>query len=158
MGKRRPRSFATRLVVAFVGAAVGLMLLIGAASSLFTFYLYARTSNEVIASTTRTIERRIAENAARHLPLKDLAPRITADLGRPRIHIAVYADDLRLISESGPAKEPSGMTGAVASLMGLQRTRIPLSGGFIVITADLNQLQLTLRAYWTLMLPVGVLA
>ena len=158
MAKRPPRSFATRLVVAFVGAAIGLMLLIGAASSLFTFHLYARTSNEVIASTTRTIERRIAENAARHLPLKDLASRITADLARPRIHVAVYDDAHRLLSQTGPSWEPSGIVGAVASLMDLHRARIPVSGGFVLVTADLNQLQQTLRAYWTLMLPVGVLA
>ena len=49
---RPPRSFATRLVVTYVGAAAGLLLLIGFASTLFTFQLYARTSNEVIASAT----------------------------------------------------------------------------------------------------------
>jgi two-component system OmpR family sensor kinase len=147
-------------MIAFVGAAVGLMLLIGAASTLFTFWLYAQTSNGVIASTTRTLERRIAENARRHVSLRELAPRLTDDLGRPRIHIAVYDRDRRLIRETGPAREPAGIVGAAASLMGLHRTLISINdpGGLVVVTADLNQLERTLRAYWLWMAPVAVLA
>jgi two-component system OmpR family sensor kinase len=40
----------------------------------------------------------------------------------------------------------------------LHRAQVPVAGGLVVVTADLNQLQDTLRAYWALMLPVGVLA
>src|SRR5471032_898872 len=151
MDKLRPHSFATRLVVAFVGAAVALMLFIGLVSSLFTFGLYARTSNEVIASTSRTLERRIAEGTV-------LGPRLVADLARPRIHVAVYGDDGRLITESGPPREPAGFVGAVASLMGLHRARVQAPGGFAIISADLNQLDETLQAYWMWMLPLGMLA
>jgi two-component system OmpR family sensor kinase len=158
MDRARPRSLARRLVVAFVAAAVGLMLLIGVASTLFTFRLYAQTSNEVIAHATRTIERRIAQNESQHMPLTVLAPRLSADLARPRIHIAVYADDRQLISESGPPAPPDGLVGAIASLMGLQRARIPVTGGFVSVTADLTQLQRTLQAYWLWMLPVGLVA
>jgi two-component system, OmpR family, sensor kinase len=158
MGRPRPRSFAKRLVVAFVGAAVGLMLLIGAASTLFTFHLYARTSNEVIASVTQTIERRIGRAAQEHLSLQQLAPRLTADIARPRIRVAVYDADHRLLSETGPAWQPRGAAGAVASLMDLHVSRIPLSGGIVLVTANLNQLNDTLRDYWTLMLPLSLLA
>jgi two-component system, OmpR family, sensor kinase len=155
---RRPRSFATRLVIAFVGAAVGLMLFIGVASTLFTFWLYADTTNAVISRTTATVEERIARNAARGVPLSELAPRLARDLARPRVHISVLDDSRRLISESGPRREPAGMVGAVASLMGLQRALIPVAGGVVVITADLDQLQATLRAYWAWMVPVGLVA
>ncbi|MEA2720967.1 MAG: two-component system, OmpR family, sensor kinase [Candidatus Eremiobacteraeota bacterium] len=160
MDERRPRSFAMRLVFAYVGAAVGLMLLIGIASTVFTFSLYAQTANGAIQGTSSTIERRIAENAARRVPLRDLALRITRDLGRPHIHITVYDENGRVVSQTGPALENEGVVGAIASLMGLQRTRIPVTGtgGLIVISADLYQLQRTLHAYWLWMLPVGVLA
>ncbi len=158
MDRSRPRSFANRLVAAFVGAAVGLMLLIGVASTLFTFHLYARTSNEVIASVTRTVERRIARDERQHLALRQLAPRLTADIARPRIRVAVYDGDHRLLSETGPAWEPRGAAGAVASLMDLHVSRIPLSGGIVLITANLNQLNDTLRDYWTLMVPLSLLA
>ena len=133
------------------------MLLIGCASTLFTFQLYARTTNEVTASASRTVEHRLAAARAQHLSLAQLAPRLTAELYRPRIRVAVY-DDHRLLSESAPAREPSGVVGAVASLMDLHRTQIPVPGGLVVVTPDVNQLQQTLRAYWTLMLPVGLLA
>jgi signal transduction histidine kinase len=157
MDRPSSRSFATRLVLAYLGAATGLMLLIGGASTLFTFQLYARSSNEVIASTTRTVERRIAENTARPISLKALAPRLTADLARPRVRVAVY-DDHGLVAESAPLRESNGVSGAVVSLMNLHRTRIPLTGGYVLISADLNQMDRTLQAYWTWMVPVGVLA
>ena len=158
MDKRPSRSFATRLLLAYVGAAVGLMLLIGLASTIFTSEMYARTSNEVIAGVTRTVERRIADSRAQHIPLTALAPRLTADLDRPRIRVAVYGEDRRLLSESTPPREPTGIVGAVASLMDLHRKQIPVSGGVVIVSANLNQLEETLRAYWMLMLPVGLVA
>src|ERR1700689_3489171 len=102
MDKPRSRSFANRVMFGYIGAAVGLMFLIGVASTVFTFRLYARTSNEVIASVTRTIERRVTASRLRHLSLAELAPQITADLGRPRIRIVVYDQDRHVLSESSP--------------------------------------------------------
>jgi signal transduction histidine kinase len=156
--KPASRTFANRVLRGYVGAAVGLMFLIGAASTLFTFGLYARTSNEVIASATRTVERRIAANGKRHLTLAELAPRLTADMQRPRIRVVVYDQSRRLLSESSPPRALTGVVGAIASLMDLHTARIPVQGGLVVVSADLNQLAETLRAYWAVMLPTGVLA
>ena len=158
MDKRPSRSFANRLMLGYVGAAVGLMFLIGAASTVFTFRLYARTSNEVIASATRTVERRITAQRSRHLSLAELAPRITADMERPRIRIAVYDQGRRLLSESSPPRPLTGVVGAVSSLMDLHITRVPVQGGLVVVSADLNQLGETLGSYWAVMLPTGLLA
>src|SRR6202049_1470279 len=146
MDRPPARSFAARLLLAYVGAAVGLMLLIGIASTIFTFQLYARTSNEVITAATRTVERRIASYSAQHVPLARLAPRLTEELYRPRVRVAVYDEEHRLLSESAPLHEPTGIVGAVASLMGLHRAQIPVSGGFVLVSADLRQMQDTLRA------------
>jgi two-component system OmpR family sensor kinase len=145
-------------MLAYIGAALGLMLVIGSASTIFTFWLYARTSNEVIARVTRSVERRVAVYHARKAPLTRFAPMLTADLERPRIRVAVYDQDRRLLSESAPPREPTGTVGAVASLMDLHRAQIPVDGGVIIVSADLNQLRDTLRAYWTLMLPTAVAA
>jgi two-component system OmpR family sensor kinase len=158
MARPPARSFATRLMLAYVGAAIGLMFLIGSASTFFTLQLYGRTSNDVIARVTQTLERRIANVSAQHVPLTRLAPLLTVDLARPRIRVAVYSDGGRILSENVPQREATGLVGAVASLMDLHRARIPVEGGFVLVSADLNQLQDTLRAYWTLMLPTGVLA
>ncbi len=158
MDRPPSRSFATRLILAYVGAAVGLLFLIGSASSIFTFQLYARTSNEVIAAASRTIEGRIAANKAQQVPLRTLAPRLTAELYRPRIRVAVYDQEHRLLSESAPLRRTTGVVGAIASLMDLHQTQIPVSNGFVLVSADLMQLQDTLRAYWTLMVPLSVLA
>ncbi|HEV3140484.1 MAG TPA: HAMP domain-containing sensor histidine kinase [Vicinamibacterales bacterium] len=145
-------------MLAYVGAAVGLLFLIGFASTVFSFQLYARTSNEVIAFATRSIEQRLAGYRAQHVPLKNLAPRLVADLKRPRIRIAVYDEHRHLISESAQRREATGVVGAIASLMHLPNAEIPFSGGVITVSADLNELQRTLRAYWAVMLPTGVLA
>jgi two-component system OmpR family sensor kinase len=158
MDRAPSRSFATRVVLAYVGAAVALMFLIGSASTFFTFRLYASTSNAVTARVTRAVERRVAEYHAKHVPLTDLAPLLTGDLERPRVRIAVYDERRKLLSESAPPRETIGLVGAIASLMGLNRTQIAVDGGIVVVSADLNQLQDTLRSYWTVMLPVGVVA
>ncbi len=152
------RSFAARLTLAYVGAAVGLLLLIGFASTVFSFQQYARTSNEVIAFATRSIERRVADYGAQHVSLQTLAPRLTADLSRPRIRVAVYDQHRRLISESTARREATGVVGALASLMHLHDAEIPFYGGVIVVRADLKQLESTLRAYWAVMLPTGIIA
>jgi two-component system OmpR family sensor kinase len=152
------RSFANRVMLAYVGAAVGLMCLIGIASTLFTFRLYAGTTNEVVALATRTVQRRIASYGAQNLPLREMAPRLTADLERPRVRVAVYDDGRRLLSESTPRRPATGMVGAIASLMDLQTTQIPVSGGIVLVSPDLKQLEDTLHAYWTAMLPTGLLA
>jgi two-component system, OmpR family, sensor kinase len=157
MDKPRSRSFASRLVLAYVVAALGLLLLIGSVSTYFTFQMYARTTNEVIASASRTVQLRIATYQAEKLPLASIAPQLTAELFRPRIRVAVYGQGHRLLSESAPLHPKIGLVGAVASLMGLHEIQLPVPGGFVTITADLAQLQQTLVAYWMLMIPVGVI-
>ena len=132
MARRPSRSFANRLMLGYIGTAVGLMFLIGAASTVFTFRLYARTSNEIIASATRTIERRVTAVRSRHLSLAEMAPRITADIGRPRIRIVVYDQDRRVLSESSPPRPLTGAVGAAASLMELQTAKVPVQGGLRV--------------------------
>jgi two-component system OmpR family sensor kinase len=158
MDKPPSRSFATRVMLAYVGAAIGLMFLIGSASTFFTFQLYARTSNDVIARVSRAVERRGADYRAHGVSLARAAPLLTANLDRPRIRIAVYDQDRKLLSENASPRDTTGVVGAIASLMGLQRVQIPVLGGVAIVTADLHQLEDTLHAYWMVMLPVGVLA
>jgi two-component system OmpR family sensor kinase len=158
MDNKPTRSFANRVMLGYVGAAVGLMLLIGIASTLFTFRLYAKTSNEVIAAATRTIERRVARYNEEHLSLSDMAPRLAADLERPRIRVAVYDANRRLLSESTSRLAPTGVVGAIASLMDLHTAQVPVGGGIVLISADLKQLEDTLHSYWTIMLPTGLVA
>lgn len=158
MVKRPLRSFATRLALAYVCAAIGLLFLIGFASTLFTFELYASTSNEVIASTTRSLQRRVATYRTQHVPLAQAAPRLTRDMGRPRVHIAVFDANHRIISGQEDPLVGAGIVGAVSYLMNLQRVQIPYAGGLIVVSADLGKLAETLRQYWTLMLPLGAFA
>lgn len=158
MAKVLPQSFANRLVLAYVGAAVGLLLLIGCTSTLFTFQLYARTSNEVIALASRTVQRRIANAQRQHISFAQMAPRLTADLDRPRIRVAVFDRESRLLSESAPLRETTGVVPAIASLLNLRSMQIAVPGGRVIVSADLMQLQDTLRAYWSLMIPMSVIA
>lgn len=158
MDKRPSRSFANRVTLGYVGAAIGLMFLIGAASTVFTFRLYARTTNEVIANATQTVDRRIGALRSRHLSLAQRAPRITADMERPRIRIVVYDQNRRVVSESKPLRPLAGRVGAVASLLDLHSSRIPIQGGLVTVAPDLSQLEETLGSYWAIMVPTGLLA
>jgi len=151
------RSFATRLAMTYVGAAIVLLFLIGFASTFFTFDLYARTSNEVIASATRSVERRMAAYHG-HYSLARIAPHLAADLERPRVHIAVFDANHQLLGGHEDPQVAPGLAGAVASLMDLRRAQIPVRGGVIVVSADLGRLDQTLRSYWKFMLPLGVVA
>jgi two-component system, OmpR family, sensor kinase len=158
MDKAPSRSFAIRLAVAYASAAVGLMLIILGASTFFTMQLYARTTNEVIQSATSTVELRIREYSAQHIPVARYAARLTADLRRPRVRVAVFDSEHRLLSESMPLQQMDGIPGAVASLLDLRTMEVPLSNGFVLVSANLDQVKETLHAYYTLMLPVGILA
>jgi signal transduction histidine kinase len=155
-----PHSLAARQELAFVAAAVGLMLLAGAWTTFLLFNLYDQTAKAAIDGTTSTIRARIAENALRHGALTDLAPRITRDLGQPQAHIAVFDQELHLIGESGPAQSSRGVVGAIASLMALRPTCTPVTGtdGVVVVTPDLYQLERKLRAYLLWMVPAGLVA
>jgi two-component system sensor histidine kinase MprB len=156
----RPASLGTRQVLVFVAAALGPMLLVGTWATLLTLNLYAQTANAAIDGTTSTIRAWIAENASRHVALNDLASRIAGDLGQPQAHIEVFDRERRLIRESGPARKSDGVVVAAASLMALRQTRIPVTGtgGVVVVTPDLYQLDRRLRAYWLWMVPAGVVA
>ncbi|HYZ17373.1 MAG TPA: HAMP domain-containing sensor histidine kinase [Candidatus Acidoferrum sp.] len=152
------RSFANRLTLAYVLAAIALSLLIGFASTVFTFDLYARTSNEIIDRVARSVQQKVAKYHGTRVPLVQVAHEVIDDLGQPRINIAVFNQNHRLISGKESPLGVPGVVGAIASLMSLKRTQIPVTGGLIVVTADLSQLDYTLRRYWTLMLPTAALS
>ena len=158
MARKPLRSFANRLTLAYVGVATALLFLIGFASTLFTFQLYARTTNEVVAAATHSVERRAAQFHALGIALPMAAPRIIADLERPRIRVAVYDQASRLLAGREEPLAGGGFVRAVASLMDLHRSKVAIPGGFIVVSADLGTLDRTLRAYWLLMVPVGLIA
>ncbi len=151
------RSFANRLTLAYVVAAIGLLLLIGFTSTLFTFDLYARTSNEIITQATRRVQQQVATYHGARVPLKQVG-RDVASLAQPRIKIAVFDQNHRLVSGREDPIGVPGLVGAIASLMSLQRSQIPVTGGLIVVSADLWQLDYTLRRYWTFMLPIAALS
>ena len=153
-----PRSFAGRLAFAYAAAAVALMLLIGTASTLFTMRLYARTMNDVIVSAARAVEMRVGRYDANRIPATRYVALLNADLGLPHVRIAVFDDHHHRISESEPLRPASGLTDAVASLLHLQPVRIPIAGGFVTVSANVDQVEDALHAYYALMAPVCVVA
>ena len=100
---------------------------------------------------------RLKSYEPRHQTLSGLARDLTED-ARPRIRIAVYDQDHRLVAESAPMRQPTGIPGAIVALMGFQPMRIPFPNGLVVMNIDVNHLEGTLRDYWRLMLPVGAVA
>jgi signal transduction histidine kinase len=151
-------SLATRLAAAYVGSTLALMLLIGCVPAVFTAQLYAETSNEIVASATGAVKERIAEFGAQGVPVERFAARLTAGLARPQIRVAVYDQEYRVLSQSAPMHEATGLVGALASLMDLHEAQIPVTAGSVSVGPNFVYLQAALQAYWRLMLPIYLLA
>ncbi|HEY4439346.1 MAG TPA: HAMP domain-containing sensor histidine kinase [Candidatus Elarobacter sp.] len=158
MTERAPRSFASRLALREAAVAAVLILLLGAASELFLARTYAANANDVIALAAATLDRRLAETRAAHRSLRDTAKEIAGDIARPRVRVAIFDNNHRLLAQSAPPHAAVGWVGALAALMNLRQTQIVVEDGYVTITADLTTLERIMRDFWVVMGPLALVA
>jgi two-component system OmpR family sensor kinase len=153
--------FRSRVTRAYVLLAVVLIIVIVAASSALAFLLFSRTMNDAIAGASQ----RAAETAARIITpgtsLDRVAPKIVAAIGRRAFHVSVVDDGGRRLAQNEREGAPSpgrAIVIAFGRAIGLPRERVPVPGGAILISPDIDRFGELLLWYWSIMVPIGIIA
>lgn len=154
-------SFRSRITRGYVLLAVSLIVVIVGASSALAFLLFSRSMNDAIASASQRASDTAARLVRGRTSLEQAAPQIVADIGRPAFHIAVVDNRGRRLAQNereGPPNPGRAIVIAFGRAIGLPHARVPVPGGAILIGADVDRFGELLLWYWSIMLPVGLLA
>jgi two-component system OmpR family sensor kinase len=154
-------SFQRRLTGGYVILAVLLIVGVVAATSVLAFVLYAHEVNDALTGASQRATDIAAQYASEHRSLEAAAPIIAHKIARGRFHVAVFDDRRRLLAENEPPELHTAGRAVLASIggaLGLAHARIPVSGGTVYINADFDRFGSTLLWYWSIVLPIGVLA
>jgi two-component system OmpR family sensor kinase len=99
--------------------------------------------------------------SAQHLTLAQAAPQIAEHVGRRGFHVSVYDDRGRQLAQNEREGSPSpgrSIVIAFGRAIGLPHTRVAVPGGQIRISADVDRFGDLLLWYWSIVLPIGILA
>jgi signal transduction histidine kinase len=154
-------AFGHRLTRGYVFLAIVLILAVAGASTALAFLLYTGGLSESIAGAAQRVSTEVSASAQRHQTLAQAAPAIVRDVGRGRFRVTIVDTQRRLLAANEPPPRRSfGGTfiGAFGSLIGLPRARVPVAGGMVFIEPDLDRFSQVLRWYWSIMIPVGLVA
>ncbi|HZZ64513.1 MAG TPA: HAMP domain-containing sensor histidine kinase [Candidatus Baltobacteraceae bacterium] len=148
-----------RITRAYVLLALVLVLAVAAASTALAFLLYARGLSDAIPGAAQ----RVAEAAASvKKPVASLeAPAVLSAIGRSRFHVTVLDDRGRPVAQNereGPPSPGRAVLIALGHAIGLPRATVTIPGGRVLINADFDRFGSMLVWYWSIMLPIGVLA
>lgn len=153
--------FRGRLTRGYVLLAIVLILAVAAASTVLAFFLYTGSLGESISNAAQRASEEVTASQRRHETLAYAAPAIARDVGRGRFRVAIFDSQRRLLAANEPPPRPSAggdFSRAFGSLIGLPRARVPVNGGMVLIEPDLDRFSRVLLWYWSIMIPVGLLA
>lgn len=153
--------FGRRLTRGYVTLAILLILLVAGVSTALAFLLYTGSLNESISSAAQRATEEVEAAQERHESLAQAAPAIVRDVGRGRFRVAIVGNHRNLLAVNAPAGPPSSRDRLVrrfGELAGLPRERVRVDGGIIFIDPDFDRFGHLLIWYWSIMLPVGLLA
>jgi two-component system, OmpR family, sensor kinase len=154
-------SFRRRITGGYVLLALTLIVMVVAASSALAFILYAHQVSDAVSGASQRATEVAAQYAAANRTLAQAAPAIARTAGRGRLRVAVFDAQHRLLAENRrpesrtPANE---LLQALGNVVGLPRARVPVAGGTVAVSADFDRFGQTLLWYWSIMVPVGILA
>ena len=156
------RSFRSRITRGYVFLAIALILLVVATSSALALLLYAGGLKDSIGGASA----RASDAASRAMQggrtLEQAAPEIISSIGHSRFHVLVLDSHGRPIAQNereGPPSAGRAIVIAIGRAIGLPRTRIPVAGGGeISISADFDRFGELLLWYWSIMIPLGIVA
>ncbi len=152
-------SFAGRITRGYVVLACALILLVVLASTLLAFLLFAGTLNEAVTETAQRAADLAAQEHAAHATPAQAATAIASRLGHGRVKIFVFDDHHDLLA--GRPEPPSFgqlLLEPLGALAGARRESLPIAGGVVVVEPDLSRFLSLLGWYWSIMLPVGIVA
>lgn len=152
-------AFGRRITRGYVLLACALIVLVVASTSALSFVLYARTLNDALASAAQRVADRVAQASQMHQTLAEVAPQLVGELGRGRLHVTVV-DDARHVLAGSPDR-PTGSERALSLVLGaldIRHERVAVPGGTVFISPDVGRFGTLLFGYWSVALPVGVVA
>jgi signal transduction histidine kinase len=155
-------SFRSRITRGYVLLAVALIVVIVGVTSALAFLLFSRNMNDEIAgASARAVETANRIMSTQHLTLQQAAPQIAARVGRHEFHVSVLDDHGQQLAQNereGPPSPGRAIVIAFGRAIGLPRTTVRVPGGAIRISSDVDRFGDLLLWYWSIVLPIGVLA
>ncbi len=153
------RAFAWRITRSYVALACALVLLVVLVSTLLAFLLYGGTLNEAVMQTAQRAADVAAQALAQHLTAAQTASEIVSRLGHGRVTIVAFDRAHRVLAGRPPSRsfgrellEPFG------ALFGAHPQIVRFAGGVLVIAPNLSRFLSVLGWYWSIMIPVGIVA
>jgi signal transduction histidine kinase len=154
-------SFRSRITRGYVLLAVALIVLIAGATSALALLLFSRSMNDSIAGISQRAQTVAAQIMGPNGSLESAAPLIVQRVGRRQFHVAVIDNSGRVLAQNereGPPSAARAFVITIGQAIGLPRVRVPIRGGAILIGADFDRFGELLLWYWSIVLPIGVLA
>lgn len=133
-----------------------LIVAIGASTSTVAFAVYASSLNEVVTEAAQRAAQFATQARAQHHSLAQYAQQLVKASSRPRLHIFVVNDLHTIIA--GRREVQGRVESALRVLLGIHNGVVHVPGGVIVVEPDLGGFKFFLRFFWTIILPVGVIA
>ncbi len=155
-----------RLIVTYVMVAVMLVLLVGAAITAFALSNFALGTNATVADVAREAPEVVQRDVAEFGSLERAASEIARQLKRPGVHIVVTKNSevLSFAGDGAPGRWTRTHSPGqhfpfrLNLLLGLHPKTIEIPGGEITIFPDAHPLERAIGAFWTAVVPVGILA
>jgi len=149
-----------RITRSYVLLAVTLVLVVVLASTALAFLLYARGMNEAVSGASQRVTDAAQSIDPAH-SLEQAAPQILASVGHSRFHVVIQDSSGRRIAENeheGPRNTARTIAVVIGQAIGLPRVQVPVAGGRVVISANFDRFAELLLWYWSIMVPVGIVA
>ncbi len=153
------RAFAWRITRSYVALACALVLLVVLVSTLLAFLLYAGTLNEAVAQTAQRAADMAVQARVRHLTAAQTASEIVSRLGHGRVAIVAF-DGAHHVLAGRPPRPSFGreLLDPFGSLFGAHPQIVRFAGGVLIVAPNLSRFLSLLGWYWSIMIPVGILA
>ncbi|MHB8147284.1 MAG: sensor histidine kinase [Vulcanimicrobiaceae bacterium] len=148
--------FAQRLTRGYVLLAFLLIVGVAGTTTTIAFVQFATSLNDAVATSAHRVEQFAAQEQARHQSLAQYARALVKDAQRPRIH--VFVRDQRHAIIAGKDEPASRMAKVIGALVGIHGRVTSVPGGIIIVAPDLDGFTHFLAFYWSITLPVGILA
>jgi len=148
--------FAQRLTRGYVLLAFLLIVGVAGTTTTIAFLQYAASLNDAVSTTGHRVDQWAASAQARRQSLSQYAAAIVKDAQRPRIHVFVRNEQHAIVA--GHVEAVSRTAEVIGAALGIHGhvTRVP--GGIIIVAPDLDGFTHFLAFYWSITLPVGILA
>lgn len=154
-------SFRSRITRGYVLLAVVIIVVIVAASSALAFLLFSRSMNDAVGNASQRIQETAARVMGPTTTLQAAAPEIASRVGRHVFHVVVVDGNGRRLAQNereGEASAGRSLVIAIGRAIGLPRARVAVRGGAVIVSPDIDRFGSLLLWYWSIMLPIGVLA